>query len=386
MPAMSRSTLGMLAHLEPDVIIPGVLKRFYPSMQGLLEPNRTTAALASLSILMPTIARHKIYRNHVTTLLGLAIPGIDPNDLSKTTLALTFIISTCMLIPLWDLSDEGDHTVVASDWVTSQMEILESMPGDDYSESVNEEGETISLDPVRTMTDAQADLVARSSTGSLGEWVICFFNQIFGFLSNMPDSHKHTKTAEEVLVPMITLAVSTVLQALEPKLFTLALKKMQRFITENVFHNAGEATASICRCFVEIRPEEALEAFLQPIVLNIEEEIVENGAGKSGRITTTEVLPRDRTLLWHLRIFFSLTGPRTGSTILKYLRGRDSPVRKVINLTAKECKGTMYYYVGKSLINVMSSLTGIYALGGPLVKKESIFQIFRIDCHRGGSV
>jgi proteasome activator subunit 4 len=369
--ALSRNSLGIIAHLEPDLIIPGVLKRFYPSMQGLLEAHRTTASLATLSILMPTIARHKIYRNHATTLLGLAIPGIDPNDLSKTTLTLTFMISTCMLIPLWDLSDEGDHTAMASDWISSQMEILENMTGDDYPLHPNEEGELVSVDPARTMTEAQSDLVARSSTGSLGEWVTAFFTQIFGFLSNMPDSHKTTKTAEEVMVPMITLAVSTVLQALEPKLFTLALKKMQRFITENVFHNAGEATAGICRCFVEVQPEETLEAFLGPVVACIREEIVENGAGKSGRITTTEVLPRDRTLLWHLRIFFAVIGPRTGSAVLRYLDGPNPLIKHVIELTARECKGTIYYYVGKSLVNVISSLTGIYTLGQPLVKKDS---------------
>ena len=83
-------------------------------MQGLLEAHRTTASLASLGILMPTISRHRIFRNHVTTLLGLALPGIDPNDLGKTTLSLSFMISTCMLIPLWDLSDEGDETAIAS--------------------------------------------------------------------------------------------------------------------------------------------------------------------------------------------------------------------------------------------------------------------------------
>ena len=192
-PALSRNTLGIIAHLEPDLIIPGVLKRFYPSMQGLLEAHRTTASLASLSILMPTIARHKIYRNHITTLLGLALPGIDPNDLSKTTLSLTFMISTCMLIPLWDLSDEGDHTAIASGWISSQMEILDTMPGDDYPLQADEEGELVSVDPATTITEAQSELIARSSTGSLGEWVTAFFNQIFGFLSNMPDSHKTRK-------------------------------------------------------------------------------------------------------------------------------------------------------------------------------------------------
>ena len=108
-------------------------------MQGLLEAHRTTTSLSSLSILMPTIARHRIYRNHITTLLGLALPGIDPNDLSKTTLSLTFMISTCMLIPLWDLSDEGDHTAVASRWISSQMEILETMPTDDYPEPTEDD-------------------------------------------------------------------------------------------------------------------------------------------------------------------------------------------------------------------------------------------------------
>ena len=365
--ALSRSSLAIIAHLEPDLIIPGVLKRFYPSMQGLLEAHRTTASLASLSILMPTIARHKVYRNHITTLLGLALPGIDPNDLAKTTLTLTFMISTCMLIPLWDLSDPGDETALASTWITQQMEILESMPGDDYPSS---SGPSDPDSPSTELTDAETEAIARSSTGSLAEWVTSFFNQIFGFLSNMPDTHKNAKTAEEVMIPMITLAVSTVLQSLEPKLFTLALKKMQRFITENVYHNAGEATASICRCFVEIRPEESLDAFLQPIVLSIRDEIVDNGAGKSGRITTTEVLPRDRTLLWNLRIFFALMGPRTGNTLLKDLRSPNSMIRDVIQLTARECKGTMYHFVGKSLVNVLSSLTGVYTLGQPLVRKE----------------
>src|SRR5271169_1228408 len=109
-PALSRNALAIIAHLEPDLVLPGVLKRFYPSMQGLLEAHRTTASLSCLSMLMPTIARHKVYRNHITTLLGLAIPGIDPNDLAKTTLTLSFMITTCLLIPLWDISPPGDQT------------------------------------------------------------------------------------------------------------------------------------------------------------------------------------------------------------------------------------------------------------------------------------
>jgi proteasome activator subunit 4 len=351
--------LAIIAHLEPDLVLPGVLKRFYPSMQGLLEAHRTTASLSCLSMLMPTIAPHKIYRNHITTLLGLAIPGIDPNDLAKTTLTLSFMITTCLLIPLWNISPPGDQTALASKWISQQMEILETMPGDDYPSSIP------------PLSDEEADLIARSSTGSLDEWVTSFFNQIFSFLSNMPESHGlGSKTAEESLIPMIVTAVSTVLQALEPDLFTLALKKVQKFITENVYHSAGDATSCLVRNFMEIRPEETLEALLRPVTSNIREEILENGAGRSGRMTATEVLPRDRTLLWHLKIFLAMVGPKAGSSVLKYLGPHDALIRETMELTVRECRGTIYYWVGVSLVNVLASLTGVYILGKPLIQKE----------------
>jgi len=355
---ISRNTLALLAHLEPDLIIPGALKRFYPSMQGLLEAHRTTASLNCLSLLMRSIARHKVYRSHVMSLLGLALPGIDSNDLSKTQLTLTFITTTCMLVPLHNLSDEGDEGNLARNWLTSQMEILESMPGNDFPEDLLE------------ADDAELDAIARSSTGTLAEWVISFFDQIFVFLGNMPE-HKHSKTTEEAMVPIIALTVSTVLQSLEPKLFTLALNKMQRFVSENMYFHASEAAANIVRAFVEIRPEESLAAFFDPIVANIRTEIFENGAGISGRITTTEVVPGDRALLWNWRLFSALMGPRTGRALLPYLSRPDSPAIQVFEWSVTICRGTIYHYVGKPLINALSSLTNIYTVPGPLVKKES---------------
>jgi hypothetical protein len=271
-----------------------------------------------------------------------------------------------MHIPMWDLSDEGDHATLATSWITQQMEILDAMPGDDYPDQIDGE----KVDP-STLTDSQADAIARSSTGGLGEWVTSFFNKIFSFLSNMPDTNNKMKTSEEAMVPLFTLAISTVLQSLEPNLFTLALGKMLRFVSENVYHNAGEATASICRCFVETRPQETLDAFLELIVASIRTEI-DNGAGLSGRITATEVLPRDRTLLWNMRIFFALMGPRTnGICLVKDLSSSNSLIMETISL-GMHCQGTIYHYVGKGLINVISSLTGIYTLGRPLVDKESI--------------
>jgi hypothetical protein len=77
-------------------------------------------------------------------------------------------------------------------------------------------------------------------------------------------------------------------------------------------------------------------------------------------------------------------GPRTGDTLLKDLQRPDSLIKGVIDLTTKECKGTMCHYIGKGLINVISSLTGIYLLGQPLVRSESKILPFHFNlvrCH-----
>ena len=105
----SLSTLQSLAYLAPDLVLPGALQRIYPSMQGLVEVHRTTSSLRSLQILARTMIRSKGYRCHISPLLGLALPGIDANDLEKSLITLSFIATVCYNIPFADLSESTEN-------------------------------------------------------------------------------------------------------------------------------------------------------------------------------------------------------------------------------------------------------------------------------------
>ena len=85
------SALQGLAYLEPDLVLPGALQRFYPSLQGLVEVHRTTSSLNGLQMIANVMSKLKGYRCHITALLALALPGIDANDLNKTQYTLNFI-------------------------------------------------------------------------------------------------------------------------------------------------------------------------------------------------------------------------------------------------------------------------------------------------------
>lgn len=46
----SRALRG-LAYLKPDLVLPGALQRYYPSLQGLVEFHRITSSLIGLQMI-----------------------------------------------------------------------------------------------------------------------------------------------------------------------------------------------------------------------------------------------------------------------------------------------------------------------------------------------
>jgi proteasome activator subunit 4 len=187
----SLSTLQSLAYLEPSLILPGALQRIYPAMQGLVEVHRTVSSIRALQMLSKIIARTKGFRCHLTTLLGLALPGIDANDLDKTMHTLAFVQAVCYNIPLHDLTKatqanghgEGslDHdpvqgTALAVDWITSQVGRLE------------QEGPLVEMDYESELSDEDEEAILKSSTAGFAEFVISFIGKVFTLLQNLPDA------------------------------------------------------------------------------------------------------------------------------------------------------------------------------------------------------
>jgi proteasome activator subunit 4 len=361
----SLSSLQILAYLEPTLILPGALQRIYPAMQGLVEVHRTISSIRALQMLSKIMARTKGFRCHVTSVLGLALPGIDANDLEKTLHTLSYIQGVCYTVPFHDLTKENQSntggtardgtatpmegidtdTGIAVRWITEQVERLETAGGN------------IEIDYDKELSDHDEEMILRSSTTGLAEFLHSFLGRVFTLLENLPDASRvRSGSPEESIVNTLPAAFTPLLAALSPELFDIALDKIANFITNHVIHQARDAMAFICNALVKIHPEKALKRLLPHLLAGIRTEIDDNGAG-STRTTGSEVLPRDRALVWNIALL-SMCVVHVGDAVLAW----KDELFEIADFMQQRCRGTPTVHVSNFIHHLLLNLTVTYTI------------------------
>ena len=352
----SLSSLQSLAYLEPSLILPGALQRIYPSMQGLVEVHRTTSSLRALHVLSRIMARTKGFRCHVTTMLGLALPGVDANDLEKTLYTLSYIQSVCYNIPFQDLTRgiEGvSGSLLALDWITSEVDRME------------QEGVNVECDYQNGLSDVDEELILRSSTAGFSEFVSAFLGKVFTLLENLPDAARaRTGSPEENVINTLPATFLPLFACLSPDLYDMALGKVADFVANHVIHQARDAMAFICSSVCKVNPEKALKRLIPILISSIRTEIDENGAA-STRTTGTDVLPRDRGLVWSVSML-SMCVVHVGDTVLPYKK----ELFEIAVYMEKRCKGTPTLHVSNFTHHLLLNLTGTYARDFKLYEED----------------
>ncbi|TKA34126.1 hypothetical protein B0A50_00106 [Salinomyces thailandicus] len=382
----SLSTLQSLAYLEPDLILPGALQRIYPAMQGLVEVHRTISSIRALQMLSRIIAKAKGFRCHLTTLLGLALPGIDANDLDKTMHSLAFIQSVCYNIPLHDLTKaprlekselNGDYEMVDDDarpsdsagtalavqWITGQVARFE------------QEGPGIEIDYMAELSAEDEEAILKSSTAGFAEFIISFLGRVFTLLQNLPDAARvKSGSPEENVVNTLPAAFSPLLASLSPELYDIALEQVAKFVSNHVVHQARDAMAFICNAMVKISPKKALHRLLPDLISSIRTEISENGAG-STRTTGSEILPRDRALVWHVSLL-SMCVVHVGKDVLDF----KDQLFDLANFMQDTCRGIPLVHVSNFVHHLLLNLTVTYTMDYSLFDKDELRSGLTTEC------
>ncbi|CAF9915935.1 MAG: hypothetical protein GOMPHAMPRED_000902 [Gomphillus americanus] len=354
----SLSTLSSLAYLEPQTILPQALQRIYPSMQGLVEVHRTTSSLRALQVLTRSLVRTKGFRCHVTTLLGLALPGIDANDLDKTVYTLSFLQAVCYNIPFQELTGKDgapSEISLAMEWVNNELTKFEL------------EGADVKVNYEDDLTNEDEEAILKSSTAGLAEFVSSFLSRVFTLLENLPDvSRLRSGSPEENVVNTLPATFTPLLASLSPELYDLALNKIADFVATHVVHQARDAMAFICNALCKVNPEKALKKLIPLLISSIKTEIDVNGAG-STRNTGTEVLPRDRGLVWHVSLL-GLSTVHAGSAILPY----KDELLEITTYMQSKCRGTPTVHISNCVHHILLCLTSTYTIDYDLYEKEDI--------------
>ncbi|RMZ89820.1 hypothetical protein DV736_g2949, partial [Chaetothyriales sp. CBS 134916] len=353
----SLSTLHTLAVLEPDLILPGALQRIYPSMQGLVEVHRTISSLRSLQVLARTMIRTKGYRCHITALLGLALPGIDANDLEKTLYTLSFFANVCYNIPFQDLSggrEDVDGNLLALEWIGGEMEKMEH------------EGASVVLN-YADLDDKDEERILASSTAGFAEFVDSFLARVFTLLENLPDATRiRSGSPEENIVNTLPAAFMPLLSSLSPDLYDMALNKIVDFVANHVIHQSRDAMAFICNCVCKVNPEKALAKFVPVLIRAIRTEIDENGAG-STRNAASDVLPRDRGLVWNISML-SMCIVHVGGAVLNHKQD----LFDIAIYMQQKCKGMPTVHVSNYIHHLLLNLTGTFAADYALYEPDKV--------------
>lgn len=352
------STLQWLAYLEPDIILPGALQRFYPSLQGLVEVHRTTSSLSGLMMIANVMSRQKGFRCHLTALLALALPGIDANDLGKTQYTLSFIQSVAYSIPFVPLVKEGSEvqdTSLAIQWVQSEMHRMER------------EGQDVQINYKEELSDEDEATIVRSSTAAFGEFVMTLLGKVFTLLENLPDaSQVRANSPEDNVINTLPAALTPLFASLSPDLFDMALEKVAAFVSSHVVHQARDAMAWICNALCKVDPEKTLKAFIPMLIVNIRNEIDYNGAA-SDRSSGTDVLPRDRALVWHVSML-SMAVVNVGAEVLKY----KSELFGIAQYMQEKCRGIPTIHISNYIHHLLLNLTHTYSIDTNLYEPEVI--------------
>ncbi|KAJ2896893.1 putative proteasome activator subunit 4 protein [Zalerion maritima] len=359
------STLQALAYLEPDLILPGALQRFYPSLQGLVEVHRTTSSLCGLQMIANIMSKSKGFRCHITALLALALPGIDANDLGKTQYTLNFIQSVAYSIPFVPLTKkEGaiHDTTLAVQWVQGEMERMER------------EGQDVKIDYKSELSDEDERNIVRSSTAGFGEFVLTLFGKVFTLLENLPDaSNIRTGSPEENVINTLPAALTPLFATLSPELFDMALEKLSTFVSSHVVHQARDAMAWICSAMCKTNPQKTLKVFVPMLIVSIRNEIDYNGAA-SDRSSGTDVLPRDRALVWYVSIL-SMCVVHVGDEVLKY----SNDLYAVAEYMHEKCKGLATIHISNFSHHLLLNLTHTYPIDNALYEPSVIERGLDVD-------
>jgi len=352
------SALQGLAYLEPNIMLPGALQRFYPSLQGLVEVHRTSSSLRGLQMVAHIMSKKKGFRCHITALLALALPGIDANDLDKTMHTLTFIQAVAYSIPFVSLikRDGSVHdTSLAMQWIQGEMERMER------------EGQDITLDYGSELSDEDEANILRSSTAGFGEFILALLGKIFTLLENLPDAARvRSGSPEENVVNTLPAALSPLFASLSPELFDIALEKLAAFVGGHVVHQARDAMAFMTNALCKANPEKTLKIFVPMLIVGIRNEIDYNNAA-SDRSSGTDVLPRDRALVWHISML-SMIVVHVGSDVLKYKR----ELFDIALYMQEKCRGLPTIHISNFIHHLLLNLTTIYPVDAALYEPKII--------------
>lgn len=289
-----------MAVLEPDLVMPEILERALPSLQGLEETFRTPAVTYTLATSAYILSARQIYpqgARFIPQIFELLLPGIDMNDPSKTAIASLAISSIADIIHIGDISDfEGNVTPgKRSLRATPRTQMpVDLFGGESEMERLSPEEENSQL---------------RHATAAFRDWVPEFIARVLLLFSNLPEEGGRSGRAggksEMMTLSSVLHACGRVFVALDEKLFDAALEQIVTYATTTCRANAVSAVGDLVHMLADVKGTQTFERFFPLCEQRIISEL-DLGASSTRTTTTSIPLAGDAALHWWQSILLNI--------------------------------------------------------------------------------
>ncbi|KAL0950828.1 hypothetical protein HGRIS_007590 [Hohenbuehelia grisea] len=358
--------LKSMSVMEPDLILGPILERAVPSLEALVETQRTIAVIKALGAVVPALVSREVYypgAKNLVPILNLLIPGIDLNDPAKTLCTTTFLVEVSQYIQFGDLTASDAMSIrLDSEPALSPVEPSVKIPSL-AAQAVNE---LESEEP--RFSNEEEDALLRDTTGSFAEWITSFIRRVIQLLENLPEEGANGTAggASEVqVVDAVAGACNQICVHLSEPLYDLVLKLVYDYASTTVRSNAVRAIHQLVECVANANPQKTLAKFLPFCSRNIRIEL-EHGASSLRTTSVSSPLPSDATLHWNLAILRG-TVYNDGKAILPHKEEFKSLLRL---LRDKAFSKRGFSWSGKLLSSMLLTLTHTYPLENKFVNPE----------------
>ncbi|KAG6837040.1 hypothetical protein H0H93_015903 [Arthromyces matolae] len=344
-----QSCLKSMSVMEPDLILHPILERAVPSLEALVETQRTIAVIKALGAVTPAIVSRQVYypgAKHLVPILQLLIPGID------LLCTAAFLVEIAQFVKFGDLTNsEGSRPAFLDSEPTLPLENSVTLPSfslDDLDSQYT--------DVEQRLSNEEEDALLQDSTGNFPDWVASFIRRVIQLFENLPDEGPDGSAGVQ-LVDAVTGACSQICVHLSEPLYDLVLNMIYDYATTNVRPNAVRAIHQLVECVANADPAKTLAKFIPFCTRKIKGEL-ETGASSLRTTSVSSPLPSDATLHWNLAI---LRGAiyNDGRSLLKH---KDELIALFKILHDKTHSKRGYSWSGKLLSSTLLTLTHTYPL------------------------
>ncbi|KAK2462050.1 hypothetical protein APHAL10511_006513 [Amanita phalloides] len=364
-----QSCLKSMSIMEPDLILHPILERAIPSLEALVETQRTLAVIKALGAVAPALVSREVYYSgakYLVPILQLLIPGIDLNDPSKTLCTTAFLVEISQYIQIGDLTVTDDASRNQPSRTDSEL----ALPADNrgsYPSFLFGDADVHDGNEIHLSREEEDELVKDSTTG-FPDWVASFIRRVIQLFENLPEEGPDGAAggaSENQIVESVAGACNQICVHLSEPLYDLVLNMIYDYASTTVRSNAVRAIHQLVECVANANPEKTLSKFFPFCARNIRTEL-ENGASSMRTTSSTTPIPSDATLHWNLAILRGAVY-NDGQALLKYENEFMSLFRLLHDKTYSK-RG--FSWTGKLLSSLLLTITHTYPLENKFVNPD----------------